>query len=100
MSRTEGEGRQFTAWKQTGWNRTWYSLSYRFQPVPVLMPNFEREAVIRYMSSKGFAGGAKDQSRVAPNPIAPTCNANFLDGVFMFILQPNLFSVSDYNGPL
>lgn len=56
MSRTEGEGRQFTAGKQTGWRRIWHSLSYRFQPVPVLMPHFGREAgaVVRCMSCNGF----------------------------------------------
>lgn len=66
MSRREGEGRQFTEGKQTGWNRTWHSLSYRFQPVPVLMPHFGREAdaVVRCMSSKDFAGGDEDQAGV------------------------------------
>lgn len=70
MSRTEGESGQFTAGKQTGWHRTWHSLSYRFQPVPVLMPHFGREAgaVVRSVkiseSSKDFAGGDKDQSRL------------------------------------
>ena len=48
------------------WNRSWHSLSLRFQPVAVLMPHFGREAgaVAGHVSSKGFADRDEDQAGV------------------------------------